>query len=164
MKSIYLVRHANAGWSNSNTSDFERTLSERGRLEADEMARRFVVNESRPDLIVSSPASRALETAEIFAEVLGYDPESIRREAAIYSGDIDTLEGIVKELPKELDSVMIFGHNPTISLYASWLTGRHIGQMETCGVLRLALEKKKWKDARKGSAKAVWYQQPKRRQ
>lgn len=164
MKSIYLVRHANAGWSNSNMSDFDRTLSDRGRHEASEMAERFIEKEEAPDLIVSSPAIRALETAETFAGRLGLDPRTILLDAGIYSGDIDTMERLVKELPKEDDRVMIFGHNPTISLYASWLSGRRIGQMETCGVLRLDLDRKHWRDAKKGSATAIWYLQPKGRQ
>lgn len=163
MKTLFLVRHANAGW-NSNGSDFDRTLSDRGNLEAEEMAGRFLEQGILPDLLISSPARRAFETAGIFADRMGSAHELIRLEAGIYSGDVDTLAGIVRALPRETTTAMIFGHNPTISIYASWLSGRKIGQMETGSVLRLDLPGKHWSDAKQGGGRAVWYLQPKRRQ
>jgi phosphohistidine phosphatase len=164
MKSIYLVRHANAGWNNSQLPDFERTLSDEGRKEASEMAGRLLEKDARPDILVSSPASRALETAGIFADRLSCPPELIRPDAGIYDGDVDTLSEIVQKLPRDHQTVMIFGHNPTISLYSSWLSGKQLGQMVTCGVIRLDLPKGNWTDAKKGCANAVWYSYPKNRQ
>jgi phosphohistidine phosphatase len=164
MKTIYLVRHAKAGWHDPSISDFDRVLTDRGIMEAGEMSERLREKGERPDLIVSSPAARALETAEIFAETLDYEPGMIRTKSEIYSGHIDVLEEVVRSLPGEIESVMIFGHNPTISLFGSWLANRGIGQMETCGVLRMDMMKKRWADLKKGCAAAVWYLQPVRRQ
>jgi phosphohistidine phosphatase len=164
MKTIYLVRHANAGWTNSNLPDFERTLSGKGRRDAAEMATRLLGKGVRPEIVISSPAVRALETAEIFGEIMGFDMDSVRMEYAIYSGDVDALHGIVAQLPQECQSAMLFGHNPNVSLFGSWLTGKPFGQMETCGVLRLDLSANDWEDADEGSVEMAWYLWPKSHQ
>ncbi len=164
MKTLYLVRHAHSGWHNAALADFERTLSDRGRTEAAEMAVRFAETEGAPGLIVSSPAYRALETAETFAERLAYPHDAIRLVAEIYSADVSTLGRIVRELPAGADSVMLFGHNPVISLYGSWLSGRAREQMDTCGMVRLELAVESWEDAERGSAQEAWHRRPEGRQ
>ncbi|NTV02341.1 MAG: phosphohistidine phosphatase [Chlorobiaceae bacterium] len=164
MKTIYLVRHANAGWSNANLPDVERTLSGQGRLEAGEVAARLAEKGARPEIIISSPAVRTLETAEIFGEVIGFGTDLVTEEPEIYSGDVAMMVGIVAKLPQECESIMLFGHNPTISMYGSWLSGKTLGQMDTCGVLRLDLPVKHWSDAKQGRASTAWYLCPKRRQ
>ena len=160
MKTIYLVRHASAGWNNLKRTDFERTLNEQGRLDAAEMAARLIENGARPEIIISSPAARTLETADIFGEIMGFGMERVREEHAIYSGDVEALARIFTGLPQECGVAMLFGHNPTISLYASWLTGKESGQMETCGILRLDVQANSWSDAKGGSAETAWYLYP----
>jgi phosphohistidine phosphatase len=161
MKTLFLVRHAKAGWENAQLPDFERTLTDQGRHESTAMARRLFNKGVKPELIVSSPATRALQTAEIFADRLGYPPEQILQKVGIYEGDVDTLAGIVRELPKELGTVMLFGHNPTISQFASWLTGKQVGQMETCSVVQFDMGKGRWASVKKESGKVVWAGNPK---
>jgi phosphohistidine phosphatase len=164
MKTLYLVRHAHAGWHNAALADFERTLSDRGRMEAAEMAGRFAETEGVPGLIVSSPACRALETAETFAERLGYPHDAIRLEAGVYSADVGTYGRIVRDLPAGTGSVMLFGHNPVISLYGAWLCGKAREQMDTCGMVRLELDAESWEGAERGSAREAWYRRPEGRQ
>ena len=164
MKTLYLVRHAHAGWNNANMGDFERTLSGQGRREASAMASRLLGRGFPPGAVVSSAAIRALETAEIFGSVLGFRIETVREEPAIYSGDVETLAGIVASLPEEAGAAMLFGHNPTISLYGSWLAGKPFAEMDTCGVLRLDLPAATWSAVAGGSAATASYLSPGRRQ
>lgn len=164
MKTLYLVRHAHAGWDNTALADFERTLSDRGRREAAEMAERFMETERVPELIVSSPAFRAHETAEAFAERLGYPHEALRLEPELYSAEVGTFDRIVRNLPGGASSVMLFGHNPVISRYGSWLCGSQREPMETCGMVRIELAEESWEDAERGAARAAWYRRPKGRQ
>jgi phosphohistidine phosphatase len=161
MNSIYIVRHAKAGWGNNKVSDFERKLTDQGRREATEMARRLFEKGVRPDLIVSSPACRALETAEIFAGRFDYEPEQILQKIEIYEGDVENLAGIVRKLPRDHQTIIIFGHNPAISQFASWLSGKLLGQMETCGVVQVDLGKTNWSAVRKECGQAVWNGYPK---
>ncbi|HWR00466.1 MAG TPA: histidine phosphatase family protein [Chlorobaculum sp.] len=160
MKSLYLVRHANAGWDNSWTADFDRSLSDRGRLQAREISTRLFNKGVLPELIVTSPAKRALDTAGIFADHLGYDPGKIVQKMEIYQGGPDELVEIVQSFPEEYRNVMLFGHNPVITMFASWLAGKSMASMETCGVLRIDLEKKRWTDAKQGKGKVAWYEYP----
>ncbi len=77
MKTLYLVRHAKSSWSNPALSDFDRGLNKRGKRNAPVMGKRMVVDGVKPDLIVSSPAKRALKTARIIAKEIGYPRKNI---------------------------------------------------------------------------------------
>ena len=70
MKTLYIVRHAKSSWDNLSIDDFDRPLNKKGLKDAPKMAKHFADTYQRPDLIISSPARRALETAENFAEKL----------------------------------------------------------------------------------------------
>ncbi|NTW52226.1 MAG: phosphohistidine phosphatase [Chlorobiaceae bacterium] len=164
MKSLYLVRHANAGWDESWTADFDRSLTDRGRLEAREMSTRLFNKGVSPELIVTSPANRALCTAEIFADHLGCDPDRIVQKMEIYQGGTDELAEIVRSIPEEYSEVMLFGHNPVITMFSSWLAGKSMGSMETCGVVRIDLGKTKWMDAKQGKGAVGWQEYPGSRQ
>ena len=164
MKSLYLVRHAKAGWDNSWTDDFDRSLTDRGRLDAREISTRLFNKGVVPELIVTSPAKRALDTAEIFADHLGCSPDKVVQKMEIYQGGPEELGEIVQSLQEEYRNVMLFGHNPVITMFASWLTGKSMASMETCGVLRIDLEKKRWADAKQGKGKVTWYEYPNGRQ
>lgn len=72
-------------------------------------------------LIFSSPALRALETAEIFGRELGFTPEEIAAMREIYGGDADTLRDLLEQTGEEVTTVLLFGHNPAVSLLASGL-------------------------------------------
>ncbi|HWQ25619.1 MAG TPA: histidine phosphatase family protein [Chlorobaculum sp.] len=164
MKTIYLVRHAKAGWENSLTADFDRSLSDRGIKDAREMSRHLLYKGIVPELIVSSPAKRALTTAEIFADTLASNPEEIVQRVEIYQGGPDELAEIVQSLPEECRTVMLFGHNPVISMFASWLAGKSMASMETCGIVCIELGKTKWKDAGRKKGTVLWYDYPGRHQ
>ena len=77
MKSLYIIRHAKSSWEDSSQPDFERGLSERGKRDASRMAKRLKEKEIHPDLMLSSPAKRALSTARRIAEVLNYPKNDI---------------------------------------------------------------------------------------
>ncbi len=84
MKELILVRHGKSSWEKAGVRDFDRPLAPRGMRNAAEMARRLVHLGKHPDVIVTSPARRALATAEIFAEVLGIETERLHKEPRIY--------------------------------------------------------------------------------
>ena len=76
-KKLLIIRHAKSDWNNPDLRDFDRPLNERGERNAPEMAKRLIKNDLVPQLLVSSPAVRALTTAELFAQVLGFDKKAI---------------------------------------------------------------------------------------
>jgi phosphohistidine phosphatase len=163
MKTLYLVRHAKAGWSADAASDFERTLSERGIKDAHFMARLVHEKGARPDMLVSSPALRALTTAEIFAGVFAVPLESILQKMEIYHGGAQELLDTVRLLPDEAGSVMLFGHNPVISELANRLGDLNGEAMETCSVARLDFQIDRWSEAGPEKGLMVWHEHPEKR-
>src|SRR2546421_80442 len=87
MKTLTLARHAKSSWDDLELSDFERPLNKRGRKDAPFMGELLHSRGFRPDLIVSSPANRALTTARIIAEELEYPLDRIIVNEKLYEAD-----------------------------------------------------------------------------
>ncbi|NTW55276.1 MAG: histidine phosphatase family protein [Chlorobaculum sp.] len=160
MKILYLVRHAKAGWHDHSQADFDRTLTNRGQRQSEEMSERLRKKGVKPERLVSSPAQRALETAEIFADRLGIEREEIVKRIEIYEGGIDKLAAVVRSLADEDGTVILFGHNPTISHFVQWLTGKPADAMDTCGIAKIELACDRWHDTAEGIGKLAWYKYP----
>ncbi|PWW82535.1 phosphohistidine phosphatase [Prosthecochloris marina] len=164
MKTLYLVRHAKSSWDNANLADFDRPLNKRGQKAAPFMAKLMSENNVQVDRIISSQANRALTTAETFCEVLGYPPEKIEQRIEIYEGGINQMLQIVREIPDSCSSAMLFGHNPTMTSFANFISGEHLENIVTCGVVRIDLKTDFWQQTLMDSGKLVWYEYPKKYQ
>ena len=165
MKTIYLVRHAKSDWKNAaHTGDFNRTLNERGMKAAPFMADLLKKKNIIPELVISSPASRALTTAEIFCDILGYPKEQIQQRIEIYEGGVLNLLKVVQQIPENFTTAMLFGHNPMLTEFANLLAGSYIENLATCGVARIDLDIESWKDANPDSGEMIWYDAPKKHQ
>ncbi len=162
MKTIYLVRHAKSDWGNASTGDFDRTLNERGMKNAPVMAARLKQKEILPELVISSPATRTLTTAELFSETLGYPAKKIQQRIEIYRGGVLDLLKIVQQIPDTCDSAMLFGHNPTLTEFSNLLAGSYIESLVTCGVVKIELDIESWKSANPDGGKLAWYDFPKK--
>ncbi|MEZ4777074.1 MAG: histidine phosphatase family protein [Bacteroidia bacterium] len=111
MKTLVICRHAKSDWP-VGVSDIERPLQQRGINDAKYLGTMLGQQNFEPDLIISSPANRALSTAKIVSGKINYQGE-IEIEKKIYeSGVSGTLE-LIHQLPDHADTVMLFGHNPT---------------------------------------------------
>lgn len=119
---LTLVRHAHAGWPAYIGRDFDRPLTPRGHDEALATARAILASCLRPEILLSSPARRARETAVILAQELGLSADSIRFEDRLYNASVDGLEEAVRDAAIRSAHVMLVAHNPGISEYARRLT------------------------------------------
>lgn len=160
MKTLLLVRHAKSSWDYPELADIERPLNERGLRNAPEMGRRLALRGVRPDLILSSPAVRALTTARLIAEQLGYPEANIRVDARIYEADPDRLLDVLGELDAALRVVMLVGHNPELTELAQRWTDK-IEHMPTAAVAEFAFAAKTWAEAVKQRPRLVWFNTPK---
>ena len=115
MKILILVRHAKSSWKNAYLLDIDRPLNKRGQRDAPVMGKRLAERDSTPDFLISSPATRALTTAEIIAQEIEYPVEDIVVDERIYGADVDDWLEIVQDLDDGWDCVMCFGHNPGIT-------------------------------------------------
>ncbi len=153
MKRVVIVRHAKSvpyGYED----DFNRDLSSRGKNDAglisSELAKRKII----PDIMLSSPAKRAIKTARIFAENLNFGKNEIRKIEDIYDGQTTSefLE-MIQSLPDTAKTIFIFGHNPGFHYFVSNLLKHFGGDMPTCSTVGIDFEVDLWKEveARNGN-------------
>ncbi|HEY3732119.1 MAG TPA: histidine phosphatase family protein [Steroidobacteraceae bacterium] len=145
MKTLYLVRHAKSDWSDPALSDSQRPLNARGRRDAPAMARRLAQRYRRPQLLLSSPALRAQRTAEIFARGFGLRRAAIVVNPRLYASTASALLRIVRTLDDGSTRVMLFGHNPELSVLAHRLCNR-IDHLPTCAVARFKFDANSWSE------------------
>ena len=91
MKTLFLIRHAKSSWDDPALPDKDRPLGDRGRRDAPKMGKRLAKRDVKPDLILSSPARRALKTAEIIAKKLDYKLKDIVVDDRLYTGAVHDL-------------------------------------------------------------------------
>ena len=126
---LYIVRHAKAEDPATFMTDHDRQLTSEGIMAAARMGRYLHGRAVKPDVIVSSTAPRAADTARVVAEQFGYDPAQIRLEGKLYDGGPKAYLAAVNALLSEVQSAMIVGHNPDVSYFAEFLTHESIGSM-----------------------------------
>ncbi len=109
------------------------------------MGKRLAKRDVTADLILSSPASRALTTAQLIARQIDFKPKNIVVDDRLYPGAVDGLLSIIHELDDKLDRVMLVGHNPALAELAQRLS-REITHMPTCAVAEFRFDAKSWAD------------------
>lgn len=123
---LYLLRHAQAGWTDPGGRDFDRRLTEAGRSEAALMAGAAMNYGYRSDVVLSSAAVRCRETTQIFLQAFGKDPAVFYFDD-MYNAQPETYLHHAFE-NRDTSSVMLVGHNPAIEAVAEALLGRDIMQ------------------------------------
>jgi phosphohistidine phosphatase len=120
---LWLLRHAKSSWDDPEMEDVDRPLAPRGARAADRMRDYLDAEGIRPDLVL---CSSALRTRETLGRVLpGLGPElTVRIEPSVYSFEADQLLDRLRELPANVGSVMLIGHNPAMQELASLLAAR----------------------------------------
>ncbi|MBD3333201.1 hypothetical protein GF356_10155 [candidate division GN15 bacterium] len=145
MKTVYLFRHAKAQSKDLGIPDFERSITDKGKRVTREMSLRAQEKKIVPDVMISSPANRAIETARIVADVYGWDPETVRSESLLYdAADGESFFDLVQAIDDQYQSVMIFGHNPTFNEFASAMITDFDGNISKSGVVGACFETDSW--------------------
>ena len=146
MKTLLLVRHAKSSWKDDSLPDHDRPLNKRGKRDVPEMGRRLADLVGTPDLIVSSPARRALATARIIAEETGYPVDGIREDERIYQAGQAEILDVLRGLDDVQDRVFLIGHNPGLTDLVNQLSEPPVDNVPTCGVVELRLAAERWAD------------------
>jgi phosphohistidine phosphatase len=157
MKHLLLVRHAKSNWNDQNLEDKLRPLSKRGKKEALLVGKSLKEMGLIPQLILSSPAKRALKTTKRIAKELSYSKNSIINDELIYSDDIHHLLQVIYSIRKEIDQVLIVGHNPSLLELGNYFTGTKIEKLSTCGILMIEFKVKSWKQISKSNGELTLY-------
>jgi len=126
LKTLILIRHAKSDWEQSDSNDFERPLKKKGIKEASQIASKIKYLGLKPDFLLSSPAKRAVGTAQAVADSFEIPRENIEEKPSLYQGEVTDFIAITAAIPTNKKTVLIFGHNPGISEFASYLVQQEI--------------------------------------
>ncbi|MGD1959191.1 MAG: histidine phosphatase family protein [Fulvivirga sp.] len=159
-KTLQLLRHARAMDKTSEQRDIERELNSIGLQNSTRMGINFSKKKEEFDIIITSPAMRAKTTASLIAEQIAYNTAKIHVNDEIYEASIRSLLKVVNQLKDEWDSVLIVGHNPSVTYLAEYLTRGEIGDMTTCGVVKIEFDIESWAEVSEGLGKLVSYEYP----
>ena len=158
-KDLFLIRHAQAEKLPFD-QDFNRPLSAEGVLEATQMGDALKIHSLHPQLLITSPALRALRTAEIFGTSLQLASEKTVLKPYIYEASAQTLFKIITDLDDQYTSVALFGHNPGLSEIGYYFYPKLPRSLSTASVIRLRFEFTHWNMLTKDSAECIWEAHP----
>jgi len=160
MKHLTLIRHAKSSWKDQDLSDFERPLNKRGLESAPLMGERLAKRRFQPDMMITSPARRALSTAQIISRKIAFPIEQLMLEPRIYEAGVDTLTHIIRTLDDNWQHVVLVGHNPGFTDLANWMLNVNIDNIPTCGVLEAALDIEFWAQANRKTGRLLNFDYP----
>ncbi|MCE7863344.1 MAG: histidine phosphatase family protein [Bacteroidetes bacterium CHB5] len=165
MKKLYLIRHAKSSWDHPDLDDFDRPLNKRGLKDAPRMGKRLKEKRITPDVMLSSPAERALATCQAIATVLAFDNAKIKTDQKLYHASEDGILDVIRNLkdsPRDSEEVvLLFGHNPGLTEFANVLLNQTINNIPTCGVVGAELPVERWQDVTFGCGKMLFFDFPK---
>jgi phosphohistidine phosphatase len=159
MKTLYILRHAKSSWDDAGLTDFDRPLNPRGRRTAPFMGVLMKERGLMPDVIISSPAKRAVETAKLAAEAAGFDGEATFDER-IYKASPQLLADVTRGLDDKYSSAMLVGHNPGIESFVRFLTGS-LEPMPTAALAVVELNITGWSDLGRDAGRLTTVIRPK---
>lgn len=160
MKTIYLIRHADAEDKGPGQKDFERNLATKGKQDAQLMGKKQKMRGLEPDLIVTSDANRAYQTAKVFAEYLGYDENRIKTDHKLYQSDSQQIMDTLFALDDDLQTVIVVGHNPEFSELVIELSDEKADVLPTCGIACFEVHANQWTDLNAQTVELVFQDFP----
>lgn len=161
MKTLYLVRHAKSSWDDPLLDDFSRPLNARGKRDAPTMAKRLKEKRVLLDLIVSSPAERAIATAREIARTLNFDQHKIKTLPELYHASPERILETLKQISDKVDTLLLVGHNPGLTEFIDALTEINIDNVPTCGMAAFKLNIASWKALEMREETLLFYDYPK---
>lgn len=159
MKTLYLVRHAKSSWS-FDLPDHDRPLGKRGRKDVIKMGEHLSKHQPKPEVLISSTASRAFYTAMFLCDQMKIDEEKILLTKDLFHAGSLEIISTIKKAPK-CDTLAVFGHNPGFTSAANALSNTHIDNIPTCGIVGITFDIDRWSEIKEGSGKQLFFYYPK---
>ena len=144
MKTLYIVRHAKSSWESPESDDLNRPIIENGIKKTRKVIDFLLKENAKVDVIVSSHAKRALETAYLFAQSFNFTPSEIIINHNIYECDEESIMSEVYALPNDKNNVMLIGHNPTFTQFANIFLDKKIDFLPTSSVISISFDTDQW--------------------
>lgn len=154
MKSIILIRHGKSSWA-YNVKDQERPLKARGVKDALLIAKELKSYKFKIDKVFSSPANRALSTSKIVVNELGKNIHDIKIVEDLYDFAGENVISFIRSLPKELDCILIFGHNNALTAISNIFGSIYIPNLPTSGLVKINFEVNNWSLLKNGDTERI---------
>ena len=162
MKELFLIRHAKSDWGTEFLKDIDRPLNERGYSDAYFMSEWFLKNKTLPGHILSSTATRALNTALIFARTFDFNMDHFSLDKNVYEASSKKLISIIQQQPDTVKSLAVFCHNPAITEVSNRLVNEFfIDNVPTCGIIGIKFSVNAWQEIAEKQGTLAFYQFPK---
>lgn len=147
MKQLTLIRHATTAPAFAGQADWDRELEARGVRDAQKMGQRLLARHTKPDLFMSSPALRAVTTAQHLARELSLPPACIQKRERLYLATPKDILALICDVGGTANHLWIVGHNPGISEFADQLSSeRRIDNMPTCAIVQMEFDIERWNE------------------
>ena len=150
MKTLTLIRHAKSSWE-GNFKDFDRPLNDRGLRDLQKMVEKAIEFKLETDLVLSSPAKRALTTANAFVVGMYIQSENFVLNQNLYDFSGEYLVRTIKSVNDSVNSLMVFGHNHAITYFVNAFGNQYIDNVPTCGLVTIEFDIDSWADLKKGN-------------
>lgn len=166
-RELQLLRHAKSDWETGALSDFDRPLAKRGLKEAPGIGTWLLEEDLVPDLVISSPAQRAKETAILVCAAMAYHKKHILWHEELYAAEVSALLDTLASCRTKPRVVMLIGHNPGMEELMRYLVGDRVETppdgklLPTATLARLEMPKK-WGKLEVGCAKLLDVHRPRR--
>ena len=161
-RKLFIVRHGKSSWDHEGLDDIDRPLASRGIRNAGEMAARLLALQWVPELLLSSPASRALNTAMIMSKVWELGPECLQIHEPLYLAHLEEIKQVIAGVPPEITAVAIFGHNPSFTMFANQFLALPLDNLPTAGVVLVSFDSESWDGIGKSVVKESYVDYPKK--
>lgn len=148
MKKLLILRHGEA--EPSNGSDFNRHLTFKGKSKLIALGQQLLKKPLEIELMYCSPAARTVETSELIKKYISINDTIF--EKAIYSSSLEILLNMLEKTPKKIQTCLLVGHNPTLSLLATYLSSDDYLSLQPGMMVILELEIDDWKLIGMGTA------------
>lgn len=156
MKTLVLIRHGKSSWDNPTLNDRNRPLKKRAYSDADLIIEQLVKLDFPSSKALSSPAKRAFDTAEIICKALNL--ELSIEERLYFLGESEILN-VIRETAASVETLLCFGHQPSLASLTSILTHQEIDHIPTTGVAIIDFSVVSWGEIStgKGQVRALLF-------
>lgn len=160
MKTLIILRHGKTEPYDAKPNDYDRTLVERGRRNAIEMGQFIMKKFGVPELILSSSARRAAETAILVGKELKYPIEKILLEDDLYLASVRRIFKVITGIPDDNSSSLLVGHNPGLTALVNEM-GIRLDNLPTCSAVCFSFDTDYWNEVSAANVHLLWFQQVK---
>lgn len=155
MKELFLVRHGKSSWKEAEVHDKERPLSIRGVEEVYKLAEDFKERGYYPELVITSSATRAWQTARILAEGFEYPVSRINVSDWLYSCTKNELFDELRKVSNQIDSVLIVGHDPSLTNFVNLFMRYPLEKIKASGFVHIQFESNDWSILTQNPSKVI---------